>query len=591
MKKKLLLALAGIMLAITQSFAVKSPVVYTDEAAFKVALQSPYYLEIFSDLSEGLDPNDFTRSSGDYAYNITTYYNNDKFSLYNWKYVVCTSDYRANLIINNTGTSINAIGGNFYLTNDALAYNAGNVQIVAGTDTISVTPTSASSFIGIVFPQSVSKVYIISKSPAYGTYISLSNLYVGKASAINATAGSHTYDVSSLGFANADIVKLVSGTDSTDAVVADGKIDFYAPSASIYSVIKKSTVAKSMLSSMSCVTNTSQGTQGSYGGVLAFGQYKGVGDEVGTANRPLTGLTHFIGIGAAQTGNMSSSWKQANTFAGYDWFGTTASTRGKCYIVAEDRNETTGKLLASLYFDPTISEVGPESLKGPLSYNFIFNPTNEIITNALVAHSAYSGNTSKQTAALDSCVAIRDGENSMLLANVQFMRAFCTKAKTYTFDIATISGGKFKTGDVLELKYLLGSYDLSVYHSGNSAAVSALETFAQAQVAKDTVDADGYVKFNIYGGGFLSLSKKIDIPTSLSSDKANASVIYPLPAINSITIKTEADLVSVDIVDLNGQLILSSKDSTIDVSALKTGLYLAKITSSAGVVTKQLIKK
>lgn len=588
MKKKLLIIMAGLILAITQSFAVKSPVVYTDETAFKAALGSNYYLEAFSDLSEG-NADSVPRSSGDYKYNITSYCLGNLFSLYNCQYIVGTSDYRANLIINNQGTSINAIGGNFYHTNDNMAYTSGNVQIVAGTDTINVTPTSASSFIGIVFPQTVSKVYVISKNQVYGTYVSFSNLYVGKASMINATAGSHSYDVSSLGFANADIVKLTAGSDSTDAVVVDGKIEFYAPSAGIYSVIKKSTVAKSMLSSMSCITNTSQGTQGSYGGVLAFGQYKGVGDDTGSADRPLTGLTHFIGIGAVQTGNMSSSWKQANTYAGYDWFGTTTSTRGKCYIVAEDRNETTGKLLASLYFDPAISEVGPESLKGPLSYNFIFNPTNEIISSALSSHSVYSGSPKRQAEALDSVVTVRDADTSMVLANVGFMRAFCTKAKTYTFDIATISGGKFKTGDVLELKYLLGSYDLTVYHSGNSAAVSALETFAQAQVAKDTVDADGYVKFNIYGGGFFSLTKKTKDGSGIEN---SASTSYIFASGNTITVSAEAGA-KVSIFDLTGKQILSNVMSSEKTSYTieSKGIYIVKVCNDKDVTTQKCMIK
>jgi len=150
---------------------------------------------------------------------------------------------------------------------------------------------------------------------------------------ITTTKGFQTCDVSSLGFANADIVKLKSGSDSTAAVVVDGKIDFYARLVAQYSIEKESTVAASTKSSLGPVT-----VQQYAGGVLPFGQYKGINDSVGSAIRPLTGLTHFIGIGAMQTGNISSSWKQANTYAGYSWFGDARSTRGVCYILVEDRN-------------------------------------------------------------------------------------------------------------------------------------------------------------------------------------------------------------------------------------------------------------
>ena len=406
---------------------------------------------------------------------------------------------------------------------------------------------------------------------------------------IAATEGFQRCDISSLGFANADIVKLKSGTDSTAAVVVDGAIEFYARQTASYSIEKESTVTASTKASLSPVT-----VEEYAGGVNAFGQYKGKGDLVGSAERPLTGLTHFIGIGTTQTGNSSSSWKQANTYAGYSWFGDTVATRGVCYILVEDRNETTGKLLASLYFDPTISVVGHESLRGPHSYNFIFNPTDSLITAALAIHSTYKASATLRASALDSVKAVREADSSMILANVGFKRAYSTTAKTYTFDIVTISGGKFKSGDVLEFKYLLGSADMTVYH-GNAATTTHadhyrlvnLEANAQSQVGKDTVDADGYVKFTIYGGGFFSLTKKASIITGLSNT-ASATDICAYG--KSIEVSTEAGS-EVSVYNLTGAKVLSGI-TTADKTTYtlnKAGVYVVKVGNKNGVVTQKCI--
>jgi len=411
---------------------------------------------------------------------------------------------------------------------------------------------------------------------------------------IPAIAGNQTYDISSLGFSNADILKIDNGTDSTAAVVVDGKIDFYVPVAATYTLTKKSTVAASTKEYIYPTTDTSQGSEGSYGGVLAFGQYKGVNDPTGTAYKPLTGLTHFIGIGAVSTGDLSSSWKQANTYAGYDWWGTVASNRGVCHILIEDRNETTGKLLASIYFDPSITHAGHESLRGPHDYNFIFNPADDIITTALVAHSTYKSNPVLQVSALDSVKVVRDADNSMVLANINFKRAYITGAKIYTFDIATTSNGKFKSGDVLEFKYLLGSSDLTVYHGTAATSTSSthyrlveLENTAQSHIEKDTVDINGYVKMNIYGGGFFSLTKIASVPTNLSNAVSTTGIsAYG----KNLEVSTEIGS-EVSVYNLTGVRVLldiTTADKTT-YPLNNTGIYVVKVFNKKGLITQKCI--
>ena len=239
--------------------------------------------------------------------------------------------------------------------------------------------------------------------------------------------------------------------------------------------------------------------------------------------------------------------------------------------------------------------MGPQSVMGPHAYNFIFNPTDAIIASALATHSTYQSSTELQASALDSVKAVRDADNSMVLANIWFLRAYSTKAKTYTFDIATISGGKFKSGDVLELKYLLGSYDLTTYHSGNSTAVSNLEANAQSKVSKDIVDADGYVTLNIYGGGFLSLTKVSSGTTTgidNTIDKTSVNV-YPNPVRDQLTISTGNNkLQSVSVIDLTGKTVMKSETATIlNLGSLVKGMYLMRINTANGTVTKRIIKE
>ena len=398
--------------------------------------------------------------------------------------------------------------------------------------------------------------------------------------AVTAVAGFQSVDVSSLGFANADILTMVSTelSDTTAAVIANGTIDFYAPAATTYSVSKKSTVTASLKTSIYPGTYNTTGL----GGCNLTGYYKGKPQYYGNANEPITALTHFVGVGTKASGDVSSSWKALNTFIGLDQYGTSAITGGWCYILAEDRDETTGKLLASFYFDPSISVAGPDALKGPHAYNVIFNPTDSVITAALSAHSAYSGKTALQASALDSVKAVRDADNSMVMANVGFMRAFSTQAKTYTFDIAILSEGKFKTGDVLELKYLLGSYNVNVYHSGNSTAVSTLEANAQTKVAKDTVDADGYVKFNVYGGGFFSLTNAT-IPDKLTHISGNADKIRAYGSEKAIWVAAAAGS-QVNIYNVSGRQVIGKKTTSEKESfnVDKAGIYIVKVCNARG---------
>ena len=94
--------------------------------------------------------------------------------------------------------------------------------------------------------------------------------------------------------------------------------------------------------------------------------------------------------------------------------------------------------------------------------------------------------------------------------------------------------------------------------------------------------------FVVFDATVLSLNK---------NEKLNNYTVYPNPAKTDITIKTSNSLVStISLYSITGQLILSkpntlSSEMNLNISALKTGLYVLKIENETGTVYKKIIKE
>ena len=69
--------------------------------------------------------------------------------------------------------------------------------------------------------------------------------------------------------------------------------------------------------------------------------------------------------------------------------------------------------------------------------------------------------------------------------------------------------------------------------------------------------------------------------------------IYPNPVKDILTISTQENINTVQIFDLTGKQVLQVKNPiiTIDVSQLKSSIYILKIMTDDEVSTKKLIKK
>jgi hypothetical protein len=93
------------------------------------------------------------------------------------------------------------------------------------------------------------------------------------------------------------------------------------------------------------------------------------------------------------------------------------------------------------------------------------------------------------------------------------------------------------------------------------------------------------------GSEFLTIDKNtlgvLNIPNM------NIYNIYPNPASEKIKINGLQDEVQMEIIDLNGQVLISKniiKNNEIDVSGLKSGTYLVKLTEKNSLIIKKLIK-
>ncbi|MEQ8240875.1 MAG: T9SS type A sorting domain-containing protein [Cyclobacteriaceae bacterium] len=78
---------------------------------------------------------------------------------------------------------------------------------------------------------------------------------------------------------------------------------------------------------------------------------------------------------------------------------------------------------------------------------------------------------------------------------------------------------------------------------------------------------------------------------ALSIDFNNSLVLYPNPAINTVTISGYEGISQVRVFAMNGQEVMKSKEATFNVAKLKSGLYLVEVLTNEGVFTTRMRKE
>ncbi|MCG8515881.1 MAG: hypothetical protein MI740_17280, partial [Halanaerobiales bacterium] len=221
-------------------------------------------------------------------------------------------------------------------------------------------------------------------------------------------------------FPNAAIVEISGQGIETQAVVAEGTIEFYAEEYGEYLVKDTQKTVRDYFMESMRTTDMSEGT------------YKGTG----SIEDPYTLISSFADV-PMQLYKLQAAWKGYNYLAGYP---TMDSNRDYDYLrsfdesqisalLGEDRDENTGRLRGSFFDDGSLWIHVTGANKGPYYMNYLLDPTDTYITSgyALDNHYLYGNNidtgAERKEAALKKLKTVRDSTTSALFFSYR-MRDF-----------------------------------------------------------------------------------------------------------------------------------------------------------------------
>ena len=109
-----------------------------------------------------------------------------------------------------------------------------------------------------------------------------------------------------------------------------------------------------------------------------------------------------------------------------------------------------------------------------------------------------------------------------------------------------------------------------------------------------TITADQAGNNNYNAAPSVVQSFEVTLITGLEEEApANKIILHPIPANNTIYIDMgDQKLLEMTVTDLNGkQMTVHAKDSQLDISSLKQGYYILRITTDQGVFSQKIIKQ
>jgi hypothetical protein len=83
-----------------------------------------------------------------------------------------------------------------------------------------------------------------------------------------------------------------------------------------------------------------------------------------------------------------------------------------------------------------------------------------------------------------------------------------------------------------------------------------------------------------------------DLITSVKEvSKSNMFSIYPNPSSSSININYNERFLNINILDIQGKMVLQSKQKTIDINSLENGIYIVQIETENGILNSKFVKQ
>jgi uncharacterized delta-60 repeat protein len=172
----------------------------------------------------------------------------------------------------------------------------------------------------------------------------------------------------------------------------------------------------------------------------------------------------------------------------------------------------------------------------------------------------------------------------------------------YVNSITTQTDGKIVVGgDFTTYKSITENRIVCLNADGSKDTAFITGTGFDSRVQTITLKADGKI---LVGGDFITykgdnssayligLHSEASLSTT-SFDTANAFVIYPNPVQDVLHLQANnfTTIKGVKIYNLQGKVVLEDTNDTINVSNLSKGLYIVKIITEEGEVTKKFIKE
>ncbi|MCG9881789.1 MAG: DUF4465 domain-containing protein [Bacteroidia bacterium] len=129
-------------------------------------------------------------------------------------------------------------------------------------------------------------------------------------------------------------------------------------------------------------------------------------------------------------------------------------------------------------------------------------------------------------------------------------------------------------------------YILNTWKWVDLSSFGAVDSFAFNFYSSDTGD------FGINTPLYFCLDNFGDMPNSIKKANKNMAInVYPNPSKSIINVESAEPITRIEIYNMNGQLLLSNNETSINIESLHSGIYILTAKNELGTITKKIIKE